>query len=189
MSQTTEIQIQNQNGLAFRTKLNEMLSALNTDFSGSIAPTVTEAGMVWLDTSASPYILRRRNDSDSGWDVHPVQQAVITLDSVSTKKTSSTGSTILPVGTTAQRDGSPTVGYLRYNTSLSQFEGYGAGGWGKVGGGATGGGANSVFYLNDQTVTQDYSIPSGQNAMTAGPITIASGVTVTVPSGSVWTVV
>lgn len=189
MSQTTEIQIQNQNGLAFRTKLNQMLSALNTSFSGTVAPTVTEAGMVWLDTSTSPAVLRRRNDSDTAWDVHPVQEAITTLEAITTKKTTNTGSSILPVGTTAQRDGSPVVGYLRYNTTLSQFEGYGAGGWGKVGGGATGGGANSVFYLNDQTVTQDYSIPSGQNAMTAGPITIASGVTVTVPSGSVWTVV
>lgn len=104
-------------------------------------------------------------------------------------KTSDTGSAVLPKGTTAERDVTPVKGFLRYNDTLDQFEGYGAGGWGKVGGGATGGGANSVFYLNDQTVTLDYSIPSGQNAMTAGPITIASGVTVTVPSGSVWTVV
>jgi hypothetical protein len=45
-----------------------------------------------------------------------------------------------------------------------------------------------VFFLNDQSVNTDYSIPSTKNAMTAGPITVAAGVTVTVPSGSVWTV-
>lgn len=57
------------------------------------------------------------------------------------------------------------------------------------GGGATGGGSDQVFFQNSQTVTTSYSIPSGKNAMTAGPITINSGVTVTVPSGSVWTIV
>jgi len=57
------------------------------------------------------------------------------------------------------------------------------------GGGATGGGSDKIFYNNDQTVTTSYTIPSGQNSMTAGPISINSGVTVTVPSGSEWTIV
>lgn len=57
------------------------------------------------------------------------------------------------------------------------------------GGGATGGGNDQTFYLNGQTVTTNYSIPAGQNAGTFGPITVASGATVTVPSGSTWTVV
>lgn len=56
-------------------------------------------------------------------------------------------------------------------------------------GGATGGGTDQVFFLNGQTVTTNYSIPSADNAGTFGPVTINSGVTVTVPSGSVWTVV
>lgn len=57
------------------------------------------------------------------------------------------------------------------------------------GGGATGGGANQVFYENDQNVTNDYTIPGTKNAGTFGPITIDSGITVTVSSGAVWTVV
>lgn len=57
------------------------------------------------------------------------------------------------------------------------------------GGGATGGGNDAVFYLNDIVITADYAIPVGKNAMTAGAITIADGVTVTVPNGSTWTVV
>lgn len=62
--------------------------------------------------------------------------------------------------------------------------------WQPVGGaGATGGGTNEVFYNNDQTVTANYSIPSGKNSMSAGPITINNGVTVTIPNNSVWTVV
>ena len=55
--------------------------------------------------------------------------------------------------------------------------------------GATGGGTNQVFYENDQAVTTDYTITSGKNAMTAGDITINTGVTVTVPSGSRWVIV
>lgn len=57
------------------------------------------------------------------------------------------------------------------------------------GGGATGGGTNQVFFQNDQTVTTDYTITTNKNAGTFGPVTINSGVTVTVPTGSVWTVV
>ena len=57
------------------------------------------------------------------------------------------------------------------------------------GGGAAGTGANQIFFQNDQTVTGSYTIPTGKNAGTFGPVSINSGVTVTVPSGSVWTVV
>ena len=53
----------------------------------------------------------------------------------------------------------------------------------------TGGGSNQVFYLNDTIVTQDYTIPSGQNAGTFGPVTVNSGVTVTVSPGSAWSIV
>lgn len=49
--------------------------------------------------------------------------------------------------------------------------------------------ASTPFYENAATVTADYTISSNQNAMSAGPITINSGVTVTVPPGSVWTIV
>lgn len=56
-------------------------------------------------------------------------------------------------------------------------------------GGATGAGDDKVFYLNDQAVTANYDVPSNQNAMTAGPITINNGVTVSIPNGAIWTVV
>ena len=57
--------------------------------------------------------------------------------------------------------------------------------------GATGGnsGANAVFWENQQTVTHDYSISANRNAGSFGPIAINSGVTVTVPSTSNWTIV
>jgi len=55
--------------------------------------------------------------------------------------------------------------------------------------GAKGAGGDQVFYENDQTVTTSYTITTAKNAITAGPITINSGITVTIPSGSVWSVV
>ena len=57
------------------------------------------------------------------------------------------------------------------------------------GGGASGAGGNQIFFQNDLTVTASYTIPTGKNAGTFGPVSINSGVVVTVPSVSVWTVV
>lgn len=54
---------------------------------------------------------------------------------------------------------------------------------------ATGAALDQIFYQNGLTVTANYTIQTGFNAVSAGPITINSGATVTVPSGSVWTVV
>lgn len=56
-------------------------------------------------------------------------------------------------------------------------------------GGATGGGTDQVFFNNDQNVTTNYTIPTGKNSGTFGPVTVNSGAAVTVPTGSVWTVV
>jgi hypothetical protein len=55
--------------------------------------------------------------------------------------------------------------------------------------GATGGGTDRIFWENDRTVTTNYDIGFNKNAMTAGPLTINNGVTVTIPTGGVWTVV
>ena len=57
------------------------------------------------------------------------------------------------------------------------------------GGGAVGAGTDKVFYENDIGVAQSYTITSGKNAMSAGPITLANGVVVTIPNGSTWSVV
>ena len=111
------------------------------------------------------------------------------LANINTKvgKTADTGSAILPAGTTGQRDVTPTAGYIRYNTSTNSFEGYGAS-WMPVGGGATGGGNDAIFVENDLVVTTNYTIPATKNAHTVGPISINSGISVTVSSGSRWLV-
>jgi hypothetical protein len=56
-------------------------------------------------------------------------------------------------------------------------------------GGATGGGADQIFYENGQIVNTNYTITTNNNAGTFGPVSVATGVTVTVPTGSVWSIV
>ncbi len=94
----------------------------------------------------------------------------------------------IPAGTTEERPTGAT-GQIRYNSTLTRFEGHNGSDWGQLGGGATGGGADTVFVENGQNVTVNYTITSGKNAMSAGEISINSGVTVTVPSGSRWVIV
>ena len=101
-------------------------------------------------------------------------------------QTSATGSAELPVGTTAQRDGSPSAGYLRFNSTEGQFEGYDGSEWGAVGGGNT---TANGLWENSNSITANYTITANYNAMSAGPVSIDSGVTVTVPTGSRWVVV
>ena len=48
---------------------------------------------------------------------------------------------------------------------------------------------DEVFYENAQTVTSDYTITTSKNGVSAGPVSVASGVTVTVPVGASWVVV
>ena len=79
-------------------------------------------------------------------------------------------------------------GMMRYNSTLSTFEGFSAGNWGSIGGGATGGGSDAVFNLNDKTITTSYTIAATKNANSVGPLTINSGVVITISSGSRWVV-
>ena len=111
-----------------------------------------------------------------------------TWDSGGSLSISGTGYIDIPAGNNAQRPGSPNTGMLRFNTSISRYEGYDGSNWGSLGG-AGGSGGDAVFYENDQNVTTNHTVSTNKNAMSAGPITINNGVTVTVPNGSVWTVV
>ena len=92
---------------------------------------------------------------------------------------SGTGQVKLPAGTDAQRSGSPTNGMIRYNTDLNSFEGYVAGVWGGIGGAQAGG----AILTNKDIASVSFTIPSGTNGLSVGPVTISSGVTITVTAG------
>lgn len=83
-----------------------------------------------------------------------------------------TGSLRLPTGTTLERAGTG----IRYNTTTGTYEGYNTNTatWGEIGGGggATGGGLNKAFFENQTEITASYTITTGYNAITAGPVTL-----------------
>lgn len=54
---------------------------------------------------------------------------------------------------------------------------------------ASAGAKSGIFWENDQTLSVNYTIAANKNALTAGPITIAEGVTITISDGATWTVV
>jgi len=144
---------------------------------------------------------------------------------------SSTGAVQISAGTTGQR---PTgaVGKIRWNSTLSQYEGYDGANWTLLGGAVisndtstasnlyptfssvTSGNASTLYtgnakllykpstgefqasvpvalngiVVNSQTVSTSYTIAVGYSAMSAGPVTVASGQAVTVSSGSRWVI-
>ena len=103
-----------------------------------------------------------------------------------------TGAAILPAGTSVQQPATPVDGMFRFNTTKDAFEGYGQNltAWEPLM--PTGGATDKTIYLNNQTVTTNYTIPAApiiKNGLSAGPITIATGVTVTVPAGQAWSIV
>jgi len=98
---------------------------------------------------------------------------------------SGTGYLLIPSGTTAQRPVSPAAGEIRYNTTTVAFEGYSNGAWSSIGGGASAGGS---IYENLNSITANWTIVAGKNGMSVGPMTIASGVSVTVATGQRWVI-
>ena len=136
-------------------------------------------GSAWVAAyvSGADYLARANNLSD----LTDADAARVNIGS----ETSTTGSAKLPAGTTAQRDVTPAAGFLRFNTTDGGFEGYDGSAWGAVGGGNTA----VVGWENQITVAENYTITTGNNMMSAGPVTIDTGFTVTVPTGSRWVVV
>ena len=62
--------------------------------------------------------------------------------------------------------------------------------WASVPAGApTGGGTEKVFYENENSVDTNYTLTTNFNAVSAGPVTVASGITVTIPAGQAWVIV
>lgn len=86
-------------------------------------------------------------------------------------------------------DGAVTIAKLNTTgTPTGQTSLRGDGSWAATGAG-TGGGTDSIFILNGQTVTADFTVPGTSNAGSFGPIAVNTGVTVTVSPGAVWSIV
>jgi len=192
MAQVTDYDIANGSGSAVRADLNNVFAAIQSLNSGSSDPSGTQVAFQ-LSVNTTSNLLKIRNAANNGYiTIGNVSQTNLGLmplagGTFTGKVTHNyTNSLNLPVGTTAQRDGSPAVGMFRYNSTLNVFEGYKNTGWGEIGGGSgsTGGGTDEVFVETDQTMTTNYTLTANKNAMTISPV-INSGVTLTVPSGAI----
>lgn len=117
----------------------------------------------------------------------PLAGSFTVMSASSDSSFTSTGAVTIPVGTTAQQPAG-AVGKIRYNSTLTRYEGYKGTNWLPLGGGATGASTDDVFYENSLIVTTSYTLSTGKNAMSTGPITINGGAVVTIPSGQRWVV-
>ena len=192
MAQVANYVIDNGTGSAVRTDLNNVFAAIQSLNSGSADPSGTQVAFQ-LSVNTTSNLLKLRNASNNGYiEIGNVTQANLGLAPVA--GATFTGAVVhnyttalrIPVGTTAQRSGSPATGDLRFNSTLGSAEIYNGSSFTAVGGGAgaTGGGSDEVFFESDQTVTTSYTLTSNKHAHTVSP-TINSGVTITVPSGAI----
>jgi hypothetical protein len=162
---------------------NTTLSDLATALTGSVASDGQTPMTGNLDMNSRKVVLLANGT---------VSTDAINLGQLTTSLTNPTFSgteyMLIPKGTTAQRPAVPVDGEMRYNTDTNQFEGYQGGAWGQLGGGATGGGGDEVFVENARTVTTNYTLSTGKSAESVGPITVNSGVVVTIPSDERWVI-
>ena len=103
----------------------------------------------------------------------------------------STDTTCFPVFvTTATGDQAPKTGTnLTFNSATGALGATSYTGDGSNLTGVASTVADGCIYENSQTISNNYTITTNKNAMSAGPITVASGATLTVPSGSTYTIV
>ena len=191
MAQVANYTVDNDTGANVRADINNIFAAIQSLNSGSSDPSGTQVAFQ-PSVNTTSNLLKLRNASNNGY----IEIGDVTLPNLGLAKLAGatfTGAVVhnyttalkIPVGTTAQRPGSPATGELRFNSTLGSAERYNGSAFAAVGGGAgaTGGGSDEVFFESDTNVTTNYTITSGKNAHTVSPI-INSGVTVTVPSGS-----
>jgi hypothetical protein len=139
--------------------------------NGTVVPTTKTA----LKTNLALQNVDNTSDANK-----PVSTATQTALNGKATITGTTGAVEVPVGNTAQRPAGVT-GLFRFNSQLVRFEGFNGSVWGAVGGGATGGGNDQVFFENDTVVTTNHTI--NRNSHSVGPISVNSGVTLTIASG------
>lgn len=142
---THDYSIANASGGAFRSDLNNALSAIASNNSNATDPSTTFAFQWYVDTGDST--LKIRNAANNAYvnvsAVGGVGTANLGLATTASPTftgdvtISSTTALRVPVGTTAQRSGSAANGDIRYNSTSSSFEVYAGGAWGNIGSGSS----------------------------------------------------
>jgi hypothetical protein len=155
----------------------------NNTTGGQSIRVIVAGGSVTVPNGKTAFVYNDGTDVKAAFD-YLVSPTFNNFTSTGDGTFSGTGQVKLPAGTTAQRSGSPADGMLRYNTDLDSFEGYVDGIWGGIGGAQAGG----AIMTNKSTASVSYTIASGENGLSVGPITVSSGITITVSSGQRWLV-
>ena len=138
MSQATDYVLANQSGANFRTELNSVLAAVVSQNSGSTAPTTTYAYQFWIDTGASPALLKLRNGANSAW----ITVGDVTAANLGLLTTTSAASTYLALA------GGTVTGNLEIGTAGSlTFEG------------STADGSETTLAVTDPTADRTVTLP------------------------------
>lgn len=148
---THDMSLANQSGSAFRGDLNNALAAIASNNSSSTDPSTTFANQWYVDTGDDT--LKIRNAANNAYvnvsavggiasaNLGLALAASPTFSGTATFSgnvlLSGTGTLDLPSGTTAQRPGSANNGMIRYNSTLSRYEGYSGSEWIQLGGDTT----------------------------------------------------
>ena len=148
---THDMSLANQSGSAFRGDLNNALAAIASNNSSSTDPSTTFANQWYVDTGDDT--LKIRNAANNAYvnvsavggiasaNLGLALAASPTFSGTATFSgnvlLSGTGTLDLPSGTTAQRPSSANNGMIRYNSSLSRYEGYSGSEWIRLGGDTT----------------------------------------------------
>ena len=142
MSNTHDFDIGNAVGASFRSDLNLCLADIQTTNRGSNEPTTKVNGKLWVNSNnntlniydGTNFInLGKVDTAEMGHATTASPSFTGTITSAGDIVLSGTGKIKLPTGTTAQRP-SGVTGDFRFNTTLTQFEGYDGSSWAKVGG-------------------------------------------------------
>ena len=170
----------------------EVTDTINTSLVDANVQLAIDAADLALSYATAAQVAADAATASANAAADSAQDAIDALTSkadlaITVTKDTDTGAANIPVGTTAQRPANGP-GKFRFNSTLGRAEINNGSVWGSLGG-ATGGGPDAAFYENDQIITTSYTLTANRNAMSAGPITVASGATVTVPSGQTWSVV
>jgi hypothetical protein len=153
-----------------------------TTLTASSSATLTPSGTITIGPGTAGTI----NNMAIGGTT-PLSGAFTTISATGDGTFSGTGQLKLPAGTSLQRSGSPVAGMIRYNTDTVAYEGYSAGAWSALGGGG-GAAADGCIYVNYRTISGNYTFDPSQSGESVGPITIITGATVVVSTGSRWIV-
>lgn len=165
-------------GLSHPTADGSANQVIKTDGSGNLSfTTMSTGGLGNISEDTTPQL---------GGDLDVVTHGIVSTSNRNIAITpNGSGKVVIDGISHPTADGTNGQALVTNGSGVLSFSTISAG----SGGGATGGGSDEVFYENDQAVTTNYSISASHNAMSAGPITINNGITVTVPSGVRWVVV